>query len=92
MDDCDPMKIDDSEGLLQIDGFDEALMGVCNTWAGGHQPRRLVYHGPTMVELLMEQEGMSEEDAYEYVSYNCEGWYLGPSTPIVVWDYHGEDH
>jgi hypothetical protein len=20
-----------------------------------------------------------------------EGWYLGPTTPVIVWTYHGED-
>jgi type II secretory pathway predicted ATPase ExeA len=39
-----------------------------------------------MVRVLM-RKGMTEEEAREYISFNVEGAYLGPETPIIYWTY-----
>jgi hypothetical protein len=77
--------------LLTIDGFEEALLGVSCMWDGHGRVYRLVYDGIKMLDIIMADGETSEEDAYDYVTYNCEGWYLGPTTPVIVWPYHGED-
>jgi len=76
--------------MLKIDGFDKALMGVAEVWVptgvGMSLVEKAVYDGERMVRVLM-RKGMTEEDAREYISFNVEGAYLGPETPIIYWTY-----
>jgi hypothetical protein len=32
-------------------------------------------------------EGMTEEEALEWISFNVEGAYVGDATPVIFWDY-----
>ena len=76
--------------MLKIDGFDKALMGVAEVWVptgvGMSLVEKSVYDGERMVKVLM-RKGMTEEEAREYISFNVEGAYLGPETPIIYWTY-----
>lgn len=60
--------------FMIADGFNEAVIGVCGD--------KLVYSIKKIIEKLMED--MSEEDAWEYYSYNIEGSYVGEKTPLYV--------
>jgi hypothetical protein len=72
--------------MLKFDGYDTCLIGVATVWhPDGTLAQRLVYDGDKIVELLMEGDDLSEDDAREHVSFNMEGAYVGPSTPIIVW-------
>jgi len=51
----------------------------------GTRVDRLVYDGDRMIEQLMEGDDLSEDDAREHISFNVEGAYVGPATPIIVW-------
>lgn len=73
------------EDLLKMEGFDDAILGVGHDIATG--ANRLVYDGEIMVGILIGQDKMSEEEAREYISFNCEGAYVGPSTPLIIWSY-----
>jgi hypothetical protein len=33
----------------------------------------------------MKRDGMSHEDAREFIEFNIEGGYLGEQTPVLVW-------
>jgi hypothetical protein len=44
----------------------------------------VVYDRGRIVRLLVERDGMTEEQASEFCSVNIEGGWLGPRTPIVV--------
>jgi len=76
--------------MLKFDGFHKALMGVAEVWVptgvGMSLVEKAVYDGERMVRVLM-RKGMTEEDAREYISFNVEGAYLGPETPIIYWTY-----
>ena len=50
----------------------------------------LVYDVETVLYVLMD-EGMSYEDAMEHFTYNIEGSYVGPGTPIWLWPVRAED-
>ena len=63
--------------LLKIDGFDEAIIGVQESI----EPK-LVYDIDKIAEILMTREQMSEEDSYDYISYNITSAYVGKKTPI----------
>ena len=74
-----------NEDLLKLDGFDEAIIGVCLTWHGNMMVERIVYDGNKIKELLMSDGECSEEDAQEHIDFNIIGGYVGDSTPIVMW-------
>jgi hypothetical protein len=67
--------------LILYDDLDDAVIGV--TWKDGEQVS--VYSADAIVEILMSRDEMTEEDALEHISYNIEGGYLGPLTPVIVW-------
>ena len=77
-------------------GLDEAIVGVAYVWqrhpgGGATRVETLIYDGERIAHLLVERDGMTPEDAHEYIDFNIEGGYLGPDTPIIVWPYEGED-
>lgn len=75
------VEMTDDEELLFADGFDEALLGVA-TRCG--QPPLVVYDRQKCIDLLISRDGMSEEEAEEYFSFNTEGAWVGDRTPIFV--------
>jgi hypothetical protein len=73
--------------MITFDGLDSALVGMSEVWlTNGAKVLRTVYSGNKMVEHFMS-EGMTEEEALEWISFNVEGAYVGESTPVIFWDY-----
>lgn len=70
--------------MLKIDGFDDCIIGECSCWNGNEKVDRYVYNGPGIVASFIS-DGMTAEEALEYVDYNIEGAYVGPDTPIIMW-------
>jgi hypothetical protein len=70
----------DEEDFLKADGFDKAIIGV------DENTMRLIYSVLKCIEILMEH-GMSEEEAFEYFTFNVSGSYVGDKTPIWCVDY-----
>ena len=68
------------EELLFADGFDSAIIGVDVV------SNRVVYSHGLMMEVLV-LEGMTEEDALEYLDYNVINAYVGERTPIYIYEY-----
>jgi len=73
------------EGMVTIDDQSSAIIGACFCWDGQSRVERFVYSGDKLIENFIENDGMSEEEALEWVEYNIEGAYWGPTTPIIVW-------
>lgn len=71
------------EEFLQADGFDQALLGVVMDF---NSKPRLVYSRYTCIEILMQRDEMSKEEADEYFDYNVAGSYVGERTPIWLDD------
>ena len=71
--------------MLKMDGFDDALIGRADVWVGNTIVDRLVYSGEKVIEVLMDRDGMTEEEAYEFMDFNIAGAYMGPHTPVIVW-------
>jgi len=63
------------EGLLKVDGFDDAIIGVSSDI-------RIVYSLDKIIEILMEH--MSEDDAIEYFYFSIDSEFLGEKRPIYV--------
>lgn len=77
---------------MKIEGLDDALIGVSDVWdSTGKKEERFVYNGEAIIEILMQRDGMTYEDAMEWTSVNIEGAYVGPTTPIVMWPTYGEE-
>ena len=85
---CLALKPDGFDG--DPNGYDKAIIGLTD---GG----QLVYSKEWMVHLLLEMdsksgeeddyEPMTEEDAWEFLEYNCFCAYVGEQTPIFVNTY-----
>ena len=65
---------DDIE-ILKADGFDEAILGY------EENSHRLIYSTSKCIQIL-EEEGMTTEDALDHFYYNVQGSYVGEQTPI----------
>jgi hypothetical protein len=75
------------EGLLKIDGFDEAAVGTACIWRGNTREEVLVYDGDEIVQILMSRDGMDYFEAIEYIEFNIEGAYVGEKTPVIFWKH-----
>ena len=73
--------IEHDEEILTADGFDYALIGVCER-AG--QPTIAMYDKDKCINLLIERDGMTEEEAEEYLYFNVVGAWVGEYTPCFV--------
>lgn len=72
------------EDALLMDGFDEALIGFSQRI---NEPILAVYSYQVMVDVCVFRDGMSYEEAEEYIEYNCIGAWVGERTPIIVQDF-----
>jgi hypothetical protein len=76
--------------MKKWDGFDIAIIGTASVWNGNERVDVLVYDVEKMVETLIDRDGMSGEDAIEYIDFNIENAYIGKDTPVIVWSYIDE--
>lgn len=77
------MKIDINEyadGAVLLDGFDEAIIGISEEF--GNEPR-IIYDKSKMLEIL-ENQGMTLEEAIEYYDFNILGLYVSNQNPIFL--------
>lgn len=71
---------------LKIDGYDDAIIGPALIWDGfGKRVSVLVYSAEQIRSILMDRDGMDEEGAREFIEFNIENAYMGPHTPVLVW-------
>lgn len=63
------------EKIIFIDGYDSAIIGIIKKF----NYYSVLYDTNKIIEILMND--MSEEDAYEWFSYNIESAWLGNNTP-----------
>jgi hypothetical protein len=64
--------------LLKADGFDDAVIGIDIV------KLRLVYDVDKMRTILVDQQGMSFDEAMEYLDFNVIGAYVGEQTPLYI--------
>ena len=67
------------EALL-ADGFEAAMIGMT---VNHHHPNVVVYDYQKCVDILVSQ-GMTAEDAEEYLSFNTLGAYVGKNGPLFL--------
>ena len=67
--------------LLLMDGFEDAFIGYTTRM---NQPDCAVYDYDKMIEVLVKRDSMTEQEAEEYIEYNCQGAWVGEQTPYIV--------
>jgi len=79
--------------MKKYDGFDEAILGPASIWRSNSMVSVLVYDAEVMRSILMNRDGMSMDDAREFIEFNIESAYIGEDTPVLVWpnDIYWED-
>lgn len=68
------------EAIL-FDGYEDALVGVVERF--GVAPIAL-YDRARCIRVLVERDGMTEEEAEEFFSFNTEGCWAGEHTPAFL--------
>lgn len=68
------------EQTLKADGFDKAIIGIDFNYT----PPKLVYDKQKMIEIMMEDEECTLDDAIDYLEYNTWCAYVGEGTPIYI--------
>ena len=72
----------DTDDVMFADGLDDAIIGFDpNLW-------KVVYSRAAVLNILMERDGMNEEEAVEFAEYNIYGAYIGEKTPVWVEDFN----
>lgn len=68
------------EKILLADGFEDALVGYAEIF------NRVIatYDRRKCIEILMNRDGMTEEEAEEFFSYNVTGSFVGEYTPAFI--------
>jgi hypothetical protein len=68
----------DDEEILFADGLDGAIVGI-------DYNLRVVYDIDTIIEILIERDKMTDEEAVEFAEFNIFGAYVGEKTPIYMY-------
>lgn len=71
-----------NDQFTKADGLDEAIIGVDEI------NLRLIYSQKKVMDILVNRDGMDEEEAHEYFMYNIHQAYVGESTPIWCMDMY----
>lgn len=71
---------DEGDEFLIADGLDKAIIGL------EEGSMRLIYSVSKCIEIFVEEQGMTYEEALEWFSFNVEGGYVGEKTPIWCHD------
>jgi len=67
---------------LKADGFDDAIIGIGSRCA---QKDIIAYDVRKCLTILMERDGMTEEEAQEFFDFNVVGAWVGDDTPIFIY-------
>jgi len=67
--------------MMKADGFDKAIIGIASR-AGFEDV--IAYNWDKCVNVLQDRDGMSLEDAIEFMDFNVVGSYVGKDTPVFV--------
>ena len=49
------------------------------------QPWLVVYDAEQCIEILVERDGLTYDEAEEYFSFNVTGAWVGEHTPLFLW-------
>jgi hypothetical protein len=71
-----------NEEALLADGFEDAFVGMAERCG---QPSLAVYDADKCLDVLMQRDGMSYDEAVEFFNFNTLGAWVGEMTPLFLW-------
>lgn len=66
---------------LMCDGFDDAIIGMAERINLGSV---VAYSVSKILDIMIERDGMSYEEALEFYDYNIVGSWMGENTPVFI--------
>ena len=69
-----------SDPIMLADGFEEAFVGIGQQFVHTFA----VYDHGKCVEILRYRDGMTEEEAEEFMEFNVNGAWVGKGTPVFL--------
>ena len=69
---------------LFCNGFDDAIIGIAERINLGPV---VAYSVEKILDIMIERDGMTYEEALEYYDYNIQGAWMGENTPIFITNY-----
>lgn len=84
--------------IYEIGGDDGTAYFVNPTYVDAIQgvttDNRIVYSYEKMVQYLMEHEYVTEEEAIDYIDYNCirSLGYMGDHSPIIMYERNVDEY
>jgi len=67
--------------------YDHAIMGICYSFGG---EAKTAYDLDKIIKVLMEEDGMTNEEAEEFFDFNILGSYVGETTPVYIRSYDAQ--
>ena len=64
-----------------LDGLDSAIIGICSRF---NMDPVLLYDKEKCVQVFIDKDGMTEEEAEEFLEFNTYGLWAGEGTPCFA--------
>ena len=72
--------------------LDKAIIGSTMTYQEGERVPVFVYSGKEIVSILIKRDGMTREEALDFIDFNIDSAYIGKDTPLLVWPIIDEEY
>ena len=69
--------------MLTADGLDEAVIGEVSSYG---RDETILYSVQKIIDILIERDGMTPDEALEFYDFNIAGSYLGEGMPTFLND------
>ena len=70
-----------AEGAVILTDLDDAIIGIVEEFGNGP---RILYSTEKIIQILIDRDGMSEEEAIEYYGFNIVGMFAGGQNPVFL--------
>jgi hypothetical protein len=71
------------DGVVLLTGLEKAVVGITEEFGGVF---RIMYSRSKILDLLQSRDEMTEEEAYEFYTYNILGMHVCEQNPIFLVD------
>ena len=72
---------ENAEGAVILSDLDDAIIGVVEEFGNGP---RILYSTEKIIQILIDRDCMSEEEAVEYYGFNIVGMFAGEQNPVFL--------
>ena len=71
------------DGVVLLTGLEKAIVGITEGFGGIF---RIMYSRSKIIEILQNRDEMTEDEAYEFYTYNILGMHVCEQNPIFLVD------